>query len=66
MTFESSRPKLDWSKVKDSKEPQIGLWAPGEYLNYCRFCFSYFIGDKRAYSCYDCAVKGKHERLIPA
>ena len=41
-------PKQDYS-------PARGGWAPGEYICQCRRCKSYFIGDKRASLCADCA-----------
>jgi hypothetical protein len=37
--------------------PQRRGWAPGEYLNHCRTCEVVFIGDKRAWTCADCAYK---------
>ena len=50
-------PKLgsvQWMPKQDTR-PQKGWWAPGEYINYCRRCHDYFIGDKRAGMCADCA-----------
>lgn len=43
-----------WMPKQDDR-PQRGWWAPGEYLNLCRRCNDYFIGDKRAGICADCA-----------
>lgn len=38
----------------DHRAP-IGGWAPGPYLCRCLRCAELFEGDKRAYSCADCA-----------
>ena len=43
-----------WMPKQDDR-PQLGWWAPGEYINLCRRCNEYFIGDKRAGICADCA-----------
>lgn len=40
---------------KEDSRPQRGAWAPGSYLSRCHVCQEQFIGDKRAYSCADCA-----------
>lgn len=37
------------------KRPGHGMWAPGEYMNQCRQCGDYFVGDKRAMLCGECA-----------
>jgi len=44
----------DW---KVSTAPPRHGWAPGEYLNNCHTCGCVFIGDKRAWTCADCAYK---------
>jgi len=41
---------------KDSR-PQLGAWAPGNYMCVCSVCTSKFIGDKRAKVCADCAYE---------
>lgn len=40
-------------KVDD--RPKKGAWAPGDFINTCVECNDYFLGDKRATSCADCA-----------
>ena len=47
-----------WMPKRDSR-PQKGWYAPGEYLVMCRRCRDYFIGDKRAFLCADCAYGEK-------
>lgn len=42
---------------KEDKRPQRGGWAPGSYINRCQKCGEEFIGDKRAWTCADCAYK---------
>lgn len=49
-----------WLPKQDDR-PQLGWWAPGEYLNLCRRCNEYFIGDKRAGICADCAYSPNTE-----
>ena len=39
--------------------PQLGWWAPGDYMNICRNCHQHFLGDKRAALCADCAYESK-------
>jgi hypothetical protein len=44
--------------IKDMKQdarPQRHWWAPGGYVRLCRTCFDWFLGDKRAMTCADCA-----------
>lgn len=41
--------------AKEDQRPQKGWWAPGVYINQCRRCSDYFIGDKRSGICADCA-----------
>lgn len=43
-----------WAAKEDDR-PQKGWWAPGAYINQCRRCGLYFVGDKRAGNCADCA-----------
>jgi hypothetical protein len=43
-----------WCPKQDDR-PQLGWWAPGEYMNLCHKCNQHFIGDKRAGYCADCA-----------
>lgn len=46
--------------VKEDSRPKKGGWAPGNYSNICRNgCGEHFIGDKRAFSCADCAYDEK-------
>lgn len=45
---------VQWAPKQDGR-PQLGWWAPGEYINKCHQCDCYFIGDKRAGNCADCA-----------
>lgn len=40
----------------DQREKRNG-WAPGDYSNKCNTCGSRFTGDKRAWTCADCAYK---------
>lgn len=44
---------------KESKRPAKESWCPGEYFNKCCQCNQYFIGDKRAMNCADCAYAVK-------
>ena len=37
------------------KRPKRGWWAPGMYMRQCVKCLSWFLGDKRAGYCADCA-----------
>jgi len=41
------------------ERPQKGAWAPGNYLNECDQCGFTFVGDKRSYTCADCAYKSE-------
>lgn len=43
-----------WAAKEDDR-PKKGWWAPGSYINQCRRCGLYFVGDKRAGNCADCA-----------
>lgn len=43
---------------KDNRPMRLG-WAPGDYTNRCHTCSSGFIGDKRAWTCADCAYEDK-------
>ena len=43
------------SDAKIDDRPQLGFWAPGNYINRCTQCEDLFIGDKRAVVCADCA-----------
>lgn len=43
-----------WVAKKDDRPPR-GWYAPGEYISRCRRCNEYFIGDKLAGHCADCA-----------
>ena len=52
-----------WMPKQDDR-PQRGWWAPGEYLNLCRRCNKYFVGDKRAGICADCAYESKAETIF--
>lgn len=45
------------STAKIDNRPKLGWWAPGEYFNKCRICDLFFIGDKRAGHCADCAYE---------
>lgn len=40
---------------KIDKRPRLGAWAPGNYSRQCLKCKEWFIGDKRAKWCADCA-----------
>ncbi len=44
-----------WPLKDPDPRPALGLWAPGEYMNFCRQCNRTFVGDKRAAHCADCA-----------
>jgi hypothetical protein len=48
-----------WAAKEDDR-PQKGWWAPGSYINQCRRCYEYFVGDKRAGICADCAYQSPH------
>ena len=50
-----------WCPKQDTR-PQLGWWAPGEYLNLCHRCNAYFIGDKRSGLCADCAYSPNAKR----
>jgi hypothetical protein len=52
---------VSWMPKGDDR-PARGLWAPGEYLNLCRRCRLYFVGDKRAGHCADCAYADSPEQ----
>lgn len=41
--------------AKQDTRPRRGRWAPGNYLNSCVMCDTWFIGEKRAGQCADCA-----------
>lgn len=43
--------------MSDQRPPKGG-WAPGLYECRCKTCAKRFIGEKRAYSCADCAYAG--------
>jgi hypothetical protein len=43
--------------IKEDARPARGSWAPGNYHCKCCNCGEFFIGDKRAISCADCAYK---------
>jgi len=43
--------------AKISEKKQRGAWAPGNYIRKCIMCGDKFMGDKRAFSCADCAYK---------
>lgn len=60
-------PKPSWLKECKPCDPRpaIGLWAPGDYINNCRCCGLWFIGDKRAGWCADCAYKSAAEPNPP-
>jgi len=47
--------KEDWDNMKEDRRPARGWWAPGGYSNKCLQCGDYFVGDKRAGHCADCA-----------
>lgn len=47
-----------WASKEDDR-PQKGWWAPGDYICHCRRCSDYFVGDKRAGICADCAYSEK-------
>ena len=51
----------DFSSWKKDNRPKKGLWAPGDYLNYCVKCHDKFIGDKRALYCADCTYEGEDD-----
>lgn len=40
---------------KEDKRKQKRGYAPGNYINICPTCKEKFLGDKRAFSCADCA-----------
>lgn len=42
-------------ECKTDERPSRGRWAPGNYINQCFTCDAWFIGDKRANECADCA-----------
>ena len=41
--------------MKTDDRPKRGMWAPGTYMCKCANCEAVFSGDKRAFSCADCA-----------
>lgn len=40
---------------KTDPRPALGGWCPGGYLNRCKGCGEYYLGDKRCWQCADCA-----------
>jgi hypothetical protein len=42
---------------KTDRRPPIGMWACGEYICQCVDCGAFFLGDKRAGNCADCAYQ---------
>lgn len=51
---------LRW-KIKEDSRPQLGWYAPGDYMCRCSSCKDYYAGDKRSVICADCAYKQKEE-----
>lgn len=50
---------------KMDKRPRLGAWAPGNYSNQCLKCKEWFIGDKRAKWCADCAYAVPIKDSVP-
>lgn len=48
---------IDWKNIKEDTRPKRHRWAPGYYTGQCALCSEWFIGDKRASMCADCAYK---------
>lgn len=49
---------MNWEGMKpEDPRPAKGLWAGGNYTNRCMDCGCWFMGDKRARQCADCAYK---------
>ena len=48
-------PNSKSNHYKEDHRPPKGWWADGDYMNRCFQCGEYFIGDKRAGQCADCA-----------
>ena len=43
------------SPWKNSDRPALAGWCPGDYISSCSTCKESFGGDKRSYTCADCA-----------
>ena len=48
---------IDWDNMKLDKRPKKNYWAPGDYTGKCVDCGCWFMGDKRAQQCADCAYE---------
>lgn len=46
---------IDWDNMKEDNRPKKNFWAPGNYTGKCVDCGCWFLGDKRAQQCADCA-----------
>jgi len=49
--------------LPDVRPWPLGAYAPGGYQCKCHGCGTTFIGDKRAFSCLECALKENHVYL---
>ena len=52
---------IDWDNMKLDKRPKKNYWAPGDYTGRCVDCGCWFMGDKRATQCADCAYSIEEE-----
>lgn len=52
--------------LKEDDRPRKGGWAPGSYHCQCHSCGEFFIGDKRAITCADCAYGLDTSKIVDA
>jgi hypothetical protein len=50
---------------RDWPKEQLGgwWWGDGEYSCHCRKCGGYYVGGKRSWNCYPCALKRQEEEV---
>lgn len=54
---------FDMTNAQVDERPELHGWAPGDYLCRCRDCGQEYIGDKRSYSCANCAYGFEEQKI---